>query len=310
MKRIVAALMLSAMAPAYAQSGAQPGVTQRVDRLEREMRAVQRKVFPGSSKAPGYLEPEISAPAAPAPTGGIPASAPITDLTARVNSLEQEMSRMTGQLEQNSFKLRQLEEQVQRLRADSDARLDASMAAPTTGAIGPAATPSRPAAEPSRPASGRPGTTAPVEAEPEQAAAPAGSGDAGEDAYLAGYRLWSNKKYPEAETALKAFVAKYPNHKRASFAQNLLGRTYLDSGRPAAAAVAFHKNFTGNPRGERAPDSLYFLGQSLMKLDKPNAAKACEAYDALLREYGTTISADLKAKVAKGQTDAKCKVGA
>jgi TolA-binding protein len=123
---------------------------------------------------------------------------------------------------------------------------------------------------------------------------------------MAGYRLWAAKKYDDAEAALKAFVAKYPKHRRASYAQNLLGRTYLDRGEPAAAALAFHANYTKNPRGERAPDSLYYLGQSLMRLKPPQAAKACEAYQVLLREYGSTVGQALRDRVTKGQAEAKC----
>ena len=57
-------------------------------------------------------------------------------------------------------------------------------------------------------------------------------------------------------------------------------------------------------RGERAPDSLYFLGQSLVQLKKPK--DACRVYDELLDVYGATISAELKGKVTKGRADAKC----
>ncbi|MDB5688207.1 MAG: hypothetical protein JWL91_83, partial [Sphingomonas bacterium] len=145
--------------------------------------------------------------------------------------------------------------------------------------------------------------------EPAADAAPvapvASTGDAGEDAYMAGYRLWEAKRFAEAAASLKATVAKYPNHKRASFAQNLLGRAYLDDNKPAAAAEAFYANYQKMPRGERAPDSLYYLGQSLVALKKP--ADACKVYDELLDVYGEKINAALKERVARGRTEAKCK---
>ena len=85
---------------------------------------------------------------------------------------------------------------------------------------------------------------------------------------MAGYRLWEAKRYSEAVTTLRGVVTKYPNHKRASFAQNLLGRAYLDDGKPAAAAEAFYANYQKMPRGERAPDSLYYLGQALVTAEE------------------------------------------
>jgi tol-pal system protein YbgF len=113
-----------------------------------------------------------------------------------------------------------------------------------------------------------------------------------------------DSKYPEAEAALKAYVAKYPKSKRASYAQHWLGRSYLADGKPASAAEAFLANYTTMPRGDRAPDSLYWLGQSLMKLNKP--ADACKVYGELLDVYGAKMSASLKDQTAKARAAANC----
>ena len=131
------------------------------------------------------------------------------------------------------------------------------------------------------------------------------TGDAEEDGYLYGYRLWAAKLYPEAEAQLKSVADKYPNTRRYSYAQNLLGRAYLDDGQPARAAEAFAANYTTNPHGERAPDSLYYLGQSLMQLKKP--VDACRVYDELASAYPDKLTGSLKTKVAAARADAKCK---
>ena len=130
------------------------------------------------------------------------------------------------------------------------------------------------------------------------------SGDATEDAYTYGFRLWTAKLYPEAQMKLKEFVAKNASHKRASYAQNLLGRAYLDEGKPALASVAFYDNYQKMPRGERAGESLYWLGVSLTRLKKP--ADACKVYKEFDDVYGPKAVSDLKAKVTKGKSDAKC----
>ncbi|WCT71908.1 YbgF trimerization domain-containing protein [Sphingomonas naphthae] len=311
----IALLLTTAIAaPAIAQSAAQP-IDRRVGQLEKEMRAVQRKVFPGGAGM--TVEPEIQPNTAPAAIAGTPAGSQINDLTARVDTLERELARMTGQMEQNSFKVRQLEEAMKNFQANADGRLKALEGPPPEpspfGAPTPA--PGKPDAtgtlRPPRPATGAPATVpakpAPVAAAPapkEEAPKVASTGDPGEDAYMAGYKLWTEKKYPEAATALKAMAAKYPKHKRASYAQNLLGRSYLDDGKPAAAAEAFYANYQTNPRGERAPDSLFFLGQSLQQLKK--SAEACKVYDELQDVYGTTMGDALKARAAKARVDAKC----
>lgn len=130
------------------------------------------------------------------------------------------------------------------------------------------------------------------------------TGDAPEDAYIYGYSLWEAKLYPEAQVKLKEMVEKFPTHRRASYAQNLLGRAYYDEGKPALASVAFYDNYRKMPRGERAAESLYWLGMALTRLKKP--IDACKVYAEFGDVFGATASADLKARVAAGKMDANC----
>src|SRR5690606_30434256 len=134
---------------------------------------------------------------------------------------------------------------------------------------------------------------------------PAG-GDPAEDGYVYGYRLWTAKLYPEARKELEGVVAKYPKHRRASFAQNLLGRAYLDAGAPSLAAVAFYENYKKNPNGERACDSLYHLASALTQLKKPSS-EICKVYTELTQRYGDRISEEMQAGVAEGRAKQKCK---
>jgi TolA-binding protein len=101
-------------------------------------------------------------------------------------------------------------------------------------------------------------------------------------------------------------ATKYPEHRRASFSQNLLGRAYLDAGAPSLAAVAFYENYKKNPNGERAPDSLYYLAQALTKLKKP-ASEVCKVYTELDQLYGARLSAEMKNGIAEGRAAQKCK---
>jgi TolA-binding protein len=277
LKRLTVLLLLgAAAAPLAAQSA--PDLNTRVGKIEKELRAVQRKVFPNGQP----LEPEIVAPKpAPEPLGG-PASSPVADLTARVDAIEAQLRTLTGQAEQNGHRVSQLEDQVKQLVADAEAR--------TAAAAPPAALVSPPVeAAPTAPAAGieRPST-----------------GDPAEDGYVYGFRLWQAKMYTDAEAELKRVADKYPNHRRASYAQNLLGRAYLDDGKPALAAVALYDSYKKWPKGERAAESLYWLGQALTELKKP--ADACKVYAQFGDDYGATAAASLKAQVAAGQKRAKC----
>ncbi|TAK12058.1 MAG: hypothetical protein EPO38_06395, partial [Rhizorhabdus sp.] len=122
-KAMIALLLLSATAvPALAQQ-APMTVDKRVDKLEKEMKAVQRKVFPGGAQQ--YFEPEIKPQVAPPAPVGSPADSLGADLTRRVDTLEKTLAALTGQVEQNSFNLRKLEDQFARMKGDAEFRLNA-----------------------------------------------------------------------------------------------------------------------------------------------------------------------------------------
>lgn len=313
MRTIIWALAAATILTPVAAS-AQSNVEGRVGKLESEMRAVQRKVFPGG--AGQYLQPEITRPDTPQQIGGVPATSAVADLTSRVTALESQMASMTDQIEQNGYKVRQLQDAFDAYKRSTDAKLKAMAStpalaetpasAPLTGdtAVGDApAKPGRtPAKTPTSTAVAAAGDTAPS-ANAAKVEKPS-TGDAPEDDYLYGYRLWAAKQYPQAEAQLKKVVATYPKHRRASYAQNLLGRSYLDEGKPSLASMAFYDNYKKMPDGERAPESLYYLAQALMKLNKP--ADACKVYGELTDVYGSKISSQMKANVEKGRTAAKC----
>ena len=285
--------MASVAAPAAAQRA--ESTERRIERLEQELRAVQRRVFPGGAQ----VAPEIEAQPPAAGQAGSPASSAVADLTARVDSLEAQLRELTGQAEQNSNRLRQLDEALARFRDAATGRLDALERGPAPAAAEPA----RPAAStPQLPRPSAATTADPPASRP--SASPSGD-SAGEEAYNAGFRLWEAKRYTEAQQALEAVAKRYPNSKWASWASNLAGRAYLDAGKPATAAKAFLANYQGNPKGERAADSLYFLGQALVALDKP--ADACKAYDELQDVYGATMRDWLRQRIPDARRQAKCR---
>ena len=320
MRKFLAAMLTGAVMlvgtanPAYAQSG----LDGRVGKLESEMRAVQRKVFPGGGT---YLEPQVRAPQSAPEEIGAPSSSAVLDLTQRVSSLEAQIASMTGQIEQSQYRMRQLEDQFAAYKKATDARFGSGEGAPgggdfgDAGAGGPivppaprpaASTPTRPAPRPAGTLEGQAagGTAAPSPAAVSGIEKPS-TGQPDEDEYLYGYRLWAAKRYTEAADQLKKVVATYPRSRRASFAQNLLGRSYLDDGKPSLASIAFYDNYKKMPDGERAPDSLYYLGQALLKLNKP--ADACKVYGELLDVYGDKIGQGMKDDVGRARTSAKCK---
>ncbi len=295
--------------PAAAQDNT---IGKRVERLEKEMRAVQRSVFPGGS--PTFFEGEIAPDNTPGERSRT--NAPVIDLTARVDALESQLQALTGQTEQNAFQLRELEKQFTAYKAEMDKRFadPAAAAAPTATPASlapvvkpPATTPTATAAPVKKPATtpaAKPATTDAARLALVKKVEVPASGNETKDAYDYGYRLWEAKLYPEAQAQLKTVVTKWPKSSQASFAQNLLGRAYLDEGKPSLAAVAFYNNYKDRPSGARVPHRLMCMGVSFAQ--PGHKAHECKAFRELDEVYGDKAPQDVRTDAAAAKAKAGC----
>jgi len=277
-------LMASAAAPALAQERP-ASIDRRIERIEQQLRAVQRRVFPDGNAQ--FVEPEI-ADRPPAGPGGNLSGDALTSLTARVDALEAQLRGLTGQIEENGFRTRQVEQQLAQLRADLTSRLDR---------LEPAVRPpeTRPEPEPeAEPAPSRPGAA--------EGTLTAGV-DSAEEAYNAGFRLWEGRRYEEAQAALDSAATRYPNSRWTSWMRNLQGRAYLDDNKPATAARILLANYQDNPQGERAADSLLYLSQALTRLNR--RSEACRVLDELARVY-PNMRAQVRSQLPRARADARC----
>jgi TolA-binding protein len=288
-------LASTAMPAAIVQAQPRETIERRVDRVEQQLRAVQRRVFPSGTP----VEPEIGSQPVVTQPDGLPGGDAVTSLTQRVDALETQLRALTGQVEENGNRTRQLEEQVGRLRTELNARLDRvdpPQATAPTRLQPPAETPAEEPADPppSRPA--RQAETPPAPAIPASA----------EEAYNAGYRLWEQRRYADAQAALEAAAARYPTGRWTSWTRNLLGRAYLDDGKPATAARILLANYQENQQGDRAADSLFYLGQALTQLNR--RTEACRVYDELARVY-PNLRAQLREQLPQARRTARCAAG-
>jgi TolA-binding protein len=280
----------------------------RLRKLEAEVRALQRTVFPGGD---GKFFPAQIPSGQPVTTpAGTPSTTPVTDILQRMEALEAQIARLTSQTEVNTNKISQLEARLAAL---------APVPAPTATAS-PAPTPLASATATPRPAPTASSTARPTASAPPRPAASAvpsaqrlaavraiekpQTSDAGDDEYSYGFRLWEAKFYPEAQQQLKLFLNKYPRHSRLSYARNLLGRAYLDEGNPREAASWFLQNYNANKNGERAPDSVLFLAESMKRLN--DAKRACVALQQFADEYPAEAAGRLKAQHDRTRSGLTC----
>ena len=269
----------------------------RLRRIEAELRAVQRKVFPdGAGKTFG---PEITPPAtssaqpAPTPTA-------VTDILTRMDAVESQLQRLTASSEENQNHIAKLEARLAALEAAgaAPASTAATTASPPAIAALPAVEQAAPAKLTAKPVAAKP-DAAKAEASPDRVAAvmaieKPSTTDKGEDEYTYGYRLWEAKFFPEAQQQLLRVVQQYPRHARISYARNLLGRAYLDDGKPGTAAQYFLQNYQADRKGDRAADSLLYLGVAMSRLKEEK--RACVAFAEFRQTYPSELTGRLKSQ--------------
>lgn len=243
-----------------------------------------------------YRPAQQQYPAAPMQAPATQAS--VANLDSRIVLLERQIADLLRVGEENAHRIGQLEAELKQQKEDASARIAALEAQIAAGAQAPVQAAATEEQTPTRAVASASSKPRPTNAVASTETDPA------EEAYDAGYELWKAGKYDAAVGALRAFTSAYPKHRRTSWANNLTGRALLDKGEARAAAEVLLANYRSNPKGERAADSLFYLGQSLMKLDQ--ASQACKAYAELEAVYGSSMRADLKKMLPDAKSQAKC----
>jgi TolA-binding protein len=292
LKSILPMLLLTSFAvtPAAAQRR-QATPEQRIDRLEKQVRQVQGRIFPKGQPVDtaGFIDD-------PAAT-----QASVTTLISRLDAVERQLAEMIRSSEENGNRIAVMETDLARLRADQERRLRALENPPVTTSDAPQGVGAA-GDDAAVPPASQPIIETP---QGDPAGDPVLSSDsAAEAAYDRGFQQWSARQYDASIRSLDSMIKTYPQHRRVSWAHNLAGRALLDKGQPRAAAERLLANYRRDPKGERAQDSLFYLGQSLMKLGQPG--QACKAFGELEDVYGTALRAPLRKDLVAAKSAAKC----
>lgn len=305
---IVSVVLLTASGNALAQSSDARGLADTLARLERQLQALERTVYRGAPAPADRTEALAGSESA--------SGAAVAKLQLTTGELEEQLRRLTGQVEQLDFQVRQINQRLDRLVADVDFRLR-NLEQGTTAAEAPRGStqpipPSAPRApgavtvEPSGNA-GAPrvigtltesqlraagvdpnsetetetaSTGAPTEEPASPSTLPPGNP---REQYDYAYQFLLQRDFVGAEAALSAFVSTNPEDTLAGNAQYWLGETFYVRGDYTTAARAFAEGFQRYPDSTKAPDNLLKLGMSLAKLEQND--DACITLKKLRVEY-------------------------
>lgn len=274
-------------------------VSDKLDRVERDLRELQYEVYKG--------HPPASQP------GGAPGQ-PVN--AARINDLEESLRELRGQVETLAFQMRQIQEQAELSRRETNFRLGAlEGGAPATsipqpapqaaaqGASAPRILNASPSDAGSNAAGRQPGTLGSLPAGDIEDITPVLSP---RQQYDAAMDLLSRAQYVEAQAAFRSFVAANPKDELSGSAQFWVGEISFTQKDYKAAVTAFADVIKRFPKAAKAPDAMLKLGLSLLELNQKK--EGCTTLGAVKSKFPTAPKPVLD-RAAKRYADAKCAAG-
>jgi len=265
----------------------------RIDRLEKEIETLSRALFRGEQPSAGGL------------SGGA-SDAARADAEIRLSQLETELRNIRGQFEEQSHEMRQLRDELERVKGDLELRIqDLESGRGGTVSSGSSSNGAKYInRESSLTTGGNQAVDAPREGggyqwksgentievkRPNQLGTynqGAGGVKASEDLAAATYEnafsMLKKEKYDIAEKEFEIFLEQYPEHVLAGNAKYWLGETHYVRGNYEKAARLFAEGFKKYPGNSKTADNLLKLGMSLAALDKKD--DACVALSQIEKE--------------------------
>jgi tol-pal system protein YbgF len=254
------------------------------------------------------------------------------ELLLRLDKLESENRRLTGQVEQQQFQVRRMEDQLKKFQADVDLRfkdVEGAKAAPKQPAqqvLPPAGVQKRSEADQQdlapRSLGAATGTLSdkpvvrrnddimsPINKEVNKGISAPVTMQAGvtsnnpKDMFDAGRGALDRAEYAQAETSFREFIKAHPKDKLVPEATYGLGESYFSRQKHTEAAEQYLNVTTKYGKSARAPEAMLKLGMSLRALG--SIQEACATLGEVLRRYPNS-NAGVKAAVTRESSRAKC----
>lgn len=266
-------------------------VQARLNRIENEIQTLSRAMFRGEQPPQEFFTQQQSA-------GGGSAAAQ-ADLDVRLSRLENDLRTLTGKVEEQSFRVGQMQTRLDKALSDMEMRLKAlesqsRVAMPPPGAgnegmaagmqtVTPYAPPSPPAGGAVTGSLGTLSQAAPGAPSSGVSAPPAASADSATAAYGQAFATLQGGDYAGAAQAFEGFLAKYPDDPLAANAQYWLGESYYARQDYTQSARVFAEAYRKYPKSAKTPDNLLKLALSLA--GQGNKDDACVALGQLRKQF-------------------------
>ena len=196
-------------------------------------------------------------------------------LFQQLYQLQQEVTLLRGMLEEQSYKIKQMEQDQLDRYKDIDSRLSGMNSAPASGSGG--ASPD--VADTQEPAANAGAAAAPPDPEREKLM------------YDASFDLVKARDFEKAAQAFTAFLRRYPDSQYAGNAQYWLGEVYLVQSDLESAGRAFAQVISRYPDHRKESDAMYKLGDVERRLGRDD--KARELFQQVISKYPDSSAAQL-----------------
>jgi tol-pal system protein YbgF len=260
----------------------------QLNRLERDVRFLQRQIYRGSSS-----DPRPSAPAS---------GAYHAELSVEISELREEMRTLHGKIEKLQHKNAQLKQQQERVVGDMEFRIKeledaiASMQRATVTAAVDEDKKRTPEENTHALESGTSADT--VDATEEKITKDSDSH------YNRAFELLNQKDYAKAAASFNGFLRAFPNDPLVPNAYYWLGESYYARGDYVRAANGFRRGYESDKDGQKAPDNLLKLGLSLANVKRKE--EACVILGKVVESYPDKHYDALREKASESMARLKC----
>jgi len=184
----------------------------------------------------------------------------------RLNQLQQSLTMMTGQIEQLQNRNARLQQQMEKMQADYEYRIEQLEKG---GAGKPGGAAPRPGAQAAAPAPPSP--------------TPATGAANADQLYDEAVKKLQEGDYAAAERGFRTFVQRNPQNKLAGNAQYWLGETYYARRDYQNAMTAFAEGYKAYKASPKGPDNLLKLGITMAALNRKS--DACAVFARFSQDY-------------------------
>lgn len=213
-------------------------------------------------------------------------------LLSKINQMQQEMQRLRGQLEVQSYELKKLKQQQQAYYNDLDQRISTLASGKKSPVLN--LDTGTPAVTNDVDTSASTATATSAKKTPAVIASNSEGATTEESSYNAAYELIQNKQFAEATTAMKTFLKQYPHGKYAANAHYWLGELLLAQHQEQEAIKEFDIVTNDYPKSNKVSAAMLKLGFIYAK--QGDEAKAKTIFLNIQKMFPGTTTAQMAAQ--------------